>query len=54
MEQVFENDDSPPAERQEAARKTTLVSVVVNVLLSTVQVLVGMLTSSAGHLDVDI
>ena len=48
MEQVFENDDSPPEARQQAARKTTLVSAVVNVLLSVVQVLVGMLTSSAG------
>jgi cation diffusion facilitator family transporter len=48
MEQVFTTDDSPPHERQRAARKTTLVSVIVNVLLSTVQVLVGMLTSSAG------
>lgn len=48
MEQVFENDDSPPEQRQEAARKTTLVSVVVNVLLSAVQVLVGAMTGSAG------
>ncbi|MFM8468331.1 MAG: cation diffusion facilitator family transporter [Oxalobacteraceae bacterium] len=48
MEQVFEHDDSPPEARQQAATKTTLVSAVVNVLLSVVQVLVGLLTSSAG------
>ena len=31
MEQVFDNDDSLPEQRQEAAKKTTWVSMVVNV-----------------------
>ncbi len=48
MEQVFGNDDSLPEQRQEAAKKTTWVSMVVNVFLCAVQVLAGMLTSSAG------
>ena len=43
MEQVFGNDDSLPEQRQEAAKKTTWVSMVVNVFLCAVQVLAGML-----------
>ena len=44
------DDDSPisPAERSAAASRSTWVSVVVNVLLSTAQIVVGVLSKSQG------
>ena len=44
------DDDSPisPAERAAAASRSTWVSVVVNVLLSTAQIVVGVLSKSQG------
>ncbi len=42
------NDESDPTEKQAAARKTTLVSAVVNTLLSSAQVLTGVVAGSAG------
>lgn len=42
------NDESDPTEKQAAARKTTLVSAVVNTLLSAAQVLTGVVAGSAG------
>lgn len=42
------NDESDPTEKQAAARRTTLVSAVVNTLLSAAQVLTGVLAGSAG------
>ena len=42
------NDESDPKEKQAAARKTTLVSAVVNCLLSAAQVGTGILAGSQG------
>ncbi len=42
------NDESDPNEKQAAARKTTLVSAVVNSVLSAAQVVTGLLAGSQG------
>jgi cation diffusion facilitator family transporter len=42
------NDESDPKMKQDAARKTTLVSAAVNCLLSAGQVVIGVLAGSAG------
>ena len=47
MEQVLDEDNADTAQRQSAAHRSTLVSIVVNVLLSAAQVLVGIAASSS-------
>lgn len=47
MEQVFDEDNADSGERQAAAQKSTLVSIVVNVLLSAAQVMVGLSSGSS-------
>ncbi len=42
------NDESDPKEKQAAARKTTIVSAVVNSVLSAAQVVTGLLAGSQG------
>lgn len=42
------NDESDPKEKQAAARKTTVVSAVVNSVLSAAQVITGLLAGSQG------
>ena len=42
------NDESDPTDKQAAARRSTIVSAVVNSLLSAAQVVTGLLAGSAG------
>lgn len=48
MERILEDHESETPDKQQAAKKSTLVSVAVNIVLTISQVCVGMLSGSQG------